>query len=328
MDVQRLRIVTIVGPVAFLLGLEALSLFVLTPVTAGDSALRLVLLFAILLAAVIPFSLWVFGTIDQQQRDLVESRDRLQAWSRELEEKVAERTAEIERQSRELTIRVLEAQEEERKRIARELHDDTAQSLSTLLINLDLLEQSVPQETPGAAEAFDRLRGLAKRTLNEVRAMSHDLRPTILDDFGLVAALNWYAAEYSRTFGLKVKVDADDGGTQRLSPEGETLLFRIAQEALTNSARHAAATWTRVSLSFPDHSARLTVQDNGKGFDPAIVARATRGSGLGLYGMKERADLLHARLTIDSAPGEGTTVMVDAPLEVYGDKGEGSSHVE
>jgi two-component system sensor histidine kinase UhpB len=319
--------VTIVGPIVFLIGLEALSLFVFSPASGLESAPRLVVLFAILLAAVIPFSVWVFRTIERQQRNLVERNRELAAWSHELEVKVAERTAAIEQQSKELTTRVLEAQEEERKRIARELHDDTAQSLSALMINLDLVQGLIPDPSPTATEAFERMRALAKRTLDDVRSMSHDLRPTILDDFGLVAALNWYADEYARTFGVKVWVDAEDGGAQRLSSVEETLLFRIAQEALTNSARHAGANWTRVSLAFPDHSARLTVQDDGRGFDPAIVARATRGSGLGLHGMKERADLLHARLTIDTSPGQGTTVTVDVPLS-SGVQGEGSDDVE
>jgi two-component system, NarL family, sensor histidine kinase UhpB len=326
-NVRRLRIVTIVGPIVFLLGLEAFSLFVLSPSHGSESGPRLAVLFAILLAAVIPFSVWVFRTIERQQRDLVERNRELAAWSRELAEKVAERTAAIEQHSKVLTTRVLEAQEEERKRIARELHDDTAQSLSTLMINLDLMQALITDPSPLVVEAFERVRALAKRTLNEVRSMSHDLRPTILDDFGLVAALNWYADEYSRTFGLKVRVDAEEGGAQRLSSAEETLLFRIAQEALTNSARHSGATWTRVSLAFPDHAARLTVQDDGRGFDPAIVARATRGSGLGLHGMKERADLLHAQLTITSSPSEGTTVTVEAPLGGDG-QGEGPDYAE
>jgi signal transduction histidine kinase len=241
------------------------------------------------------------------------SRDRLQVWSEELEEKVAERTREIERYSKELTTRVLQAQEEERKRLARELHDDTAQSLSTLLINMDLLEPFIPEDGQLLRTGLDRLRSLTKRTLDNVRALSHDLRPTILDDFGLVAALRWYVDEYEQTFGVPVEVEVDKP-PERLAPEVELALFRIAQEALTNSGKYAEASSVRLALSFPDSSARLVVEDDGRGFDPEKVIGPTKQGGLGLYGMRERADLLGATLTIHSTPGAGTHVMVDVPL--------------
>jgi signal transduction histidine kinase len=242
------------------------------------------------------------------------ARDRLQLWTEELEAKVAERTREIQRHSQELTTRVLQAQEEERKRIARELHDETAQSLSTLLITLDLLESVVPQDNDGLRAGFERIRGLAKRTLDETRALSHALRPTILDDFGLVAALRWFADEFRQTFGTPVEVRIDTAPDARLAPELELGLFRIAQEALTNSGKYAQADSTRLQLSFPDGTAQLVVKDNGRGFDPDRLAGPTRQGGLGLYGMRERAALLGATLEIDSAPGQGTRVRVRAPL--------------
>jgi signal transduction histidine kinase len=246
------------------------------------------------------------------------ARDRLQLWNEELEVKVVERTRQIERYSKELTTRVLQAQEEERKRIARELHDETAQSLSTLLINLDLLEPSVPTDgnrVPSERRSgFARVRELTKRTLDNVRALSHDLRPTILDDFGLVAALHWFADEFKQTFGMPVDVEIDGEPPGRLAPEVELALFRIAQEALTNTGKYAEASRTRLSLSFPDGTAQLVVEDNGKGFDPEHLAGPTRQGGLGLYGMQERADLLGATFALDSAPGEGTRVTVIAPI--------------
>jgi PAS domain S-box-containing protein len=241
------------------------------------------------------------------------SRDRLQAWSEELEVKVAERTREIERYSKELTTRVLHAQEEERKRLARELHDDTAQSLSTLLINLDLLEPFVPAEGDLLRGGLDRIRDLTKRTLDSVRALSHDLRPTILDDFGLIAALRWYADEYEDTFGLHVDLDIETP-PEPLTPDVELALFRIAQEALTNSGKHADATGARLSLAFPHSCAVLTIQDNGKGFDSRAVSGPTKHGGLGLYGMQERAALLGATLNLDTMPGKGTCVTVSVPL--------------
>jgi PAS domain S-box-containing protein len=250
-----------------------------------------------------------------------DSRDRLQVWNQELEGKVAERTQEIQRYSKEMTTRVLNAQEEERKRIARELHDDTAQSLSTLMINLDLLEPSIPADNVKLRQGFDRVRAIAQRTLDAVRALSHDLRPTILDDFGLAAALYWFAEEYTKTFGVPVEVDVEDMPEEGLSPELELTLFRVAQEALTNSGKYAGASEARVSLAFPESQARLVVSDDGRGFNPETVASPTRHGGLGLYGMRERVELIGGQLAIQSAPGEGTRVEVDAPVSGTGHTG-------
>jgi signal transduction histidine kinase len=178
---------------------------------------------------------------------------------------------------------------------------------------MDLLEPFIPEDGQLLRTGLDRLRSLTKRTLDNVRALSHDLRPTILDDFGLVAALRWYVDEYEQTFGVPVEVEVDKP-PERLAPEVELALFRIAQEALTNSGKYAEASSVRLALSFPDSSARLVVEDDGRGFDPEKVIGPTKQGGLGLYGMRERADLLGATLTIHSTPGAGTHVMVDVPL--------------
>jgi PAS domain S-box-containing protein len=243
------------------------------------------------------------------------SADQLQQWNEELEAKVANRTRQVEQYSKDMTLRILAAQEEERRRIARELHDETAQSLSTLLINLDLLELQLPQNDLQLQVGFDRLRGLAKRTLDETRALSHDLRPTILDDVGLVAAIHWYADEFMKTFAVRVDVDAEAPSEKRLPPQIEVALFRIAQEALTNIGKYAGAKSVFVGLTFPDSSAELVVRDDGVGFDLDNVPGPTREGGLGLYGMRERAELLGGSLTIDTAPGRGTTITVVAPTE-------------
>jgi signal transduction histidine kinase len=173
----------------------------------------------------------------------------------------------------------------------------------------------VPADDRLLQAGFERVRTLARRTLDETRALSHDLRPTILDDVGLVAALYWFADEYMRTFGVPVEVEAEQPPTERLSAEMELALFRIAQEALTNSGKYAEAGRARVALSFPDGVAKLVVEDDGKGFQMDQLTGPTRQGGLGLYGMKERAALLGGTLTIDTIPGEGTKVTVVAPIE-------------
>jgi signal transduction histidine kinase len=260
------------------------------------------------------------GLYDEVRR----ARDRLQLWNEELEAKVVERTKEIERYSKELTTRVLQAQEEERKRIARELHDETAQSLSTLLITLDLLEATIPENAPALQAGLDRARALARRTLDETRALSHDLRPTILDDVGLVAAIRWFAEEFTRTYDVPVLIEAEEprqglypgapSGTPRLSPEMEIALFRIAQEALTNAGKYAEASRVRLALWFDCDRVKLEIADNGKGFDLQSLSGPSRDGGLGLYGMRERVALLGGELQIETAPGSGTRIKAAAPV--------------
>jgi PAS domain S-box-containing protein len=223
----------------------------------------------------------------------------------------------------ELATRVLQAQEEERKRIARELHDETAQSLSMLLTNLDLLEPHIPLDNEPLRSGFTRVGALAKRTLDETRALSHDLRPTILDDAGLVAALQWIAVEHERVYGNFVRIHAEMRHAQRLPSDVEVALFRIAQEALTNSGKYAHAKRVNVTLTFPGNSARLVVKDNGDGFDPDRISGPTRKGRLGLYGMRERAALLGGTISVQSAPGKGTEVRVELPFPHNGDLPEG-----
>jgi PAS domain S-box-containing protein len=214
---------------------------------------------------------------------------------------------------KELAARVLQAQEDERRRIARELHDETAQTLSILLTNLDLLHRHIEGEDEDMAAGFRRIEALARRALDETRALSHDLRPTILDDAGLCAALEWIAAEHEREFGARVAVRAPSDLDGKLSSEVEVALFRIAQEALTNSGKHANAKRVRVTLSLRRNGVELLVKDNGRGFDPECTAEPTREGGLGIYGMAERAALLGGSLEIQSTPETGTTLRVRMP---------------
>ncbi len=218
------------------------------------------------------------------------------------------------RHSKELATRVLQAQEEERKRIARELHDETAQSLSMLLTNLDLLEPHIPPENGALRSGFERVGALAKRTLDSARALSHDLRPTILDDAGLAAALEWLSAEFEQENDCPVRIDALWEEPNGRYPELEMALFRIAQEALTNCGKHAKASLVRLRLRRQRDSVELTVRDDGRGFDPAVVPGPTREGRLGLYGMQERAVLLGGTLEVVTAPEMGTEIRVRLPL--------------
>lgn len=211
---------------------------------------------------------------------------------------------------------ILHAQEEERKRIARELHDETSQVLTSLLISLALLEESVSDAT--ARERVGETRALAHQTLRAVRNISLDLRPSALDDLGLLPALRWYVKQYQQKCGVEVELAAS-GLKERLPSEIETALYRIIQESLTNTARHAQARHVWVTLTEDGLLLRATVRDDGRGFDAAtILKKPWQDRGLGLAGMQERAALLGGAVEIDSEPGAGALITVTIPLRQPG----------
>lgn len=205
-----------------------------------------------------------------------------------------------------LSRRLLELQEAERRHIARELHDEIGQALTALKINLQALQRWEEPDTV-ASRLLDSV-NIVDRTLRQVRNLSLDLRPSMLDDFGLCAALRWYADQQAQRAGLQVHFVAPtlDG---RLEPTLETACFRVAQEALTNIVRHARAQRVRVELAEENGFLHLTVRDDGVGFDLlAVHKQLASGTSLGLLGMKERALLMGGRVELKSAPGQGTEV--------------------
>ncbi len=207
---------------------------------------------------------------------------------------------------------ILHAQEEERKRIARELHDETSQALTTLLISLALVEESVSD--PAGRERIRETRTLAHQTLRAVRNMSLDLRPSALDDLGLLPALRWYIKEYQQKCGIEAELTVS-GLKERLPSEAETALYRMIQESLTNTAKHARANHVWVTLTEDGLLLRATIRDDGQGFDAAgMMRRHWQDRGLGLAGMQERAALLDGSVEIESEPGAGALITVTIPL--------------
>jgi signal transduction histidine kinase len=211
-----------------------------------------------------------------------------------------------ERVSRDAVGRVVDAQERERTRLARELHDQTGQALTSILLGLKELDGVV--ETPQGKASVASLRELVVSTLRDVRGLAVELRPAALDDFGLTAALERLADTFRERAGVEVAVETRLGDA-RLDPSLETTLYRIVQEALTNVLKHAEARRVSISLVRKDAAISAVVEDDGRGFDPA----ATRREALGLAGMRERVGLLGGRITIESAPGAGTTLAVEVP---------------
>jgi len=210
-----------------------------------------------------------------------------------------------ERVQRDALRRVVEAQELERRRLARELHDETGQALTSILLGLKSVEdaQSASQRDDAAAE----LRQLVVSTLQDVRRLAVELRPKALDDFGLLAALERLAQTFTEQIGIETDVEANLG-EERLSPEIETALYRLVQEALTNVVKHSRAGRVSISLVRKAHSVSAVIEDDGVGF------AAPSGEGLGLIGMRERVGLLDGRFEVESRAGHGTTIVAEVPL--------------
>ncbi len=211
-----------------------------------------------------------------------------------------------------LLAKVISAQEEERKRIARELHDETGQALTSLMVGLRFLEDSA---TTAAGEKIAELRALAAQTLDEVHHLATELRPSLLDDLGLGAAIQRYIEEYSDKMNISVDSHISGLSGQRLPPEIEVAVYRITQEALTNIAKYADATNVSVVLRYRNSSLVAVIEDNGKGFDVRNVMASEDSKKLGLFGMYERASLIGGKLTIESKPASGTTIFLEVHLK-------------
>ena len=207
-----------------------------------------------------------------------------------------------------LIRKLLSAQEDERKRVARELHDETAQQLAALSIGLE----TAALANPGVS--LTHLRELAASALGEVHRLILDLRPAVLDDLGLRSALEWCADRTLRAKGVTVRCEYS-GLEGRLPWELETAVFRAAQEALNNIARHSKAETVLLQLQIHDGRLQLDVEDDGQGFELAsIPPPGVNTRGLGLMGMRERVEVLGGTLTIDSTSGQGTHLRLEVPL--------------
>jgi signal transduction histidine kinase len=207
-----------------------------------------------------------------------------------------------ERVGREAVRALLEGQELERKRLARELHDETGQALASILLGLKALEQQV------GTEPVLMIRELVGSALDDVRRLTVELRPPVLDDFGLGPALERLASVVTGRSGLAVQLNVAPQ-LRSLSAEHETALYRIVQEALTNVVKHAQATSVSIVVASGESSVRVVIEDDGAGFDPEKV----REGALGLVGMRERVLLLNGRFEVDSTAGAGTALLVELP---------------
>ena len=225
-------------------------------------------------------------------RDLRDSTEQLQALSR----------------------RLVDVQESERRQFSRELHDRVGQNLTALSINLDILKTQLSNNGNEALRSrLDDAGSLLEATSDAIENVMSELRPPMLDDYGLLPALQWYANEFSVRTGIRVRVDGDDE-MKRMSQASEIALFRIAQEALNNVAKHAHAGQVRISLERLETEFTLSVSDDGAGIDVAPASVARRRPGLGMVTMRERTQAVGGRFEAGTAPGGGTRIMVRIPF--------------
>jgi PAS domain S-box-containing protein len=227
---------------------------------------------------------------------------------RRAEEEIRNHTEQLQALSR----RLVDAQERERKQLARELHDRVGQSMAALKINLEIFKEQLA----GCESAVDAMRlddslQLIEQTVDTIANLTSDLRPPMLDDYGLVAALRWYASLFERRTGIEVSVLPAAESAPRLSAEAEAAFFRIAQEAMTNVAKHAHARHLRITLRQGGSSVILRIADDGCGFDVAQTQKRRNRASWGMITMRERAQAVGAQLTVEAAPGQGTTVSVE-----------------
>jgi signal transduction histidine kinase len=213
------------------------------------------------------------------------------------------------RELQDLSAKLITAQEEERRSVARELHDEVGQVLTAIKVELAVAQRTM--EARGHdAQVLEDARSITEGALTTVRDLSHFLHPAVLDDLGLPATVDWYLRGFSRRHGISA--DLKSAGTiQRLAPELEASSYRIIQEALTNIAKHSGATACEVSIQQSDGLLTIAVQDNGAGFP--VTPQDSASSGLGLIGIRERASHLGGTVRIETAPGRGTRITVELP---------------
>jgi signal transduction histidine kinase len=245
--------------------------------------------------------------------------ERVEGANTQLEARVEDRTKDLndalaqlrerEEARAQLLGKVISAQEDERKRIARELHDETSQSLAVLAMGLEAAQDAL---RTGRTPRLDEVKAVAVRTLEDVHRLILDLRPSVLDDLGLLSAIRWYAERHLETRGISVRCEFGD--LRRLPPEMETALFRVCQEAMSNVARHAQATAVLVQVGEEGGEIRIDIEDDGRGFDPDDAARREERRPWGLMGIRERAEILRGTARVDSAPGQGTRVALRVPI--------------
>ena len=219
----------------------------------------------------------------------------------------------LQQQLRRLSRQILTAQEDERKKISRELHDVIAQTLTGINVRLTALKKEAAVNTKGLDRNITRTQRLVQRSVNIVHRFARELRPAVLDDLGLIPALHSFIKSFAAQTGVHTRLTAS-AGVEQLDTARRTVLYRVAQEALTNVSRHARASHAQVNIQKLDGAICMKIIDNGKGFRVEGLSHDKSNKRLGLLGMRERVEMVNGRFAIESAPGNGATIQAQIPL--------------
>ncbi len=253
-----------------------------------------------------------FGRGDFERTIRIKSDDEIKTLADSFNQ-MAKRLMEKMRLERKYLAQIIETQENERKRISRELHDEIGQALTAIKFDLELMDKDLPATFPAVRERLGEAKSLSNQTLAAMRQLSMDLRPTMLDDVGLIPTLRWYIQNFSNRLDISSNFQAI-GLEEKLPPQIETAFYRIIQEALNNVAKHADATRVEISLERRDSIISVSVMDNGRGFDLDKVLRTESPErGFGILGMHERVSHLGGKINIQSKPDFGTYIYIEVP---------------
>jgi len=226
--------------------------------------------------------------------------------------KLLEQSQLMQEQLRNLSRQLLQAQEEERRQISRELHDEIAQTLTGINVHLANLKNESMVKTRGLEKKISRTQQLVEKSVNIVHRFARDLRPTVLDDLGLIPALHSFLKDFTKRTGINIRFTAF-AGVEQLNSARRLVLYRVAQSALANIAQHARASRVRINIRKLKSGVLMEIKDNGKGFEVERVLFAKRHKRLGLLGMRERVEMVGGSFSVDSAPGKGTIIHAQIP---------------
>ena len=252
----------------------------------------------------------------QLKREIVQRKSAQEALRRSEQHsrQLLEQSRHMQEQLRLLSRQLLSAQEDERKKISRELHDVIAQTLTSINVRLATLKKEATLSTKNLERNIARTQQLVEQSVNIVHRFARELRPTVLDDLGLIPALHTFMKNFREETGIRISLLAF-AAVEQVNGDKRTVLYRVAQEALTNIARHAQASRAEVRIEKLDGAVCMKIKDNGKGFQAERLLHAKKNKRLGLLGMRERVDMVKGKFTIQSAPGKGTTILAEIPLD-------------
>jgi PAS domain S-box-containing protein len=246
--------------------------------------------------------------------------------SEEQQRRLLEESRQMQEQLRHLSHRVLQAQEEERKRISRDLHDQVAQALVGINVHLAALTQDTSINSTDLKGKIARTQRLVEKSVNVVHRFARELRPTLLDDLGLIPALHSFMKDFRKRTGIHMRFTTfTTAKISELDSAKATVLYRVAQEALANVARHAQASHVQITIKKLPQAIEMEVADDGKGFEVEQVMTLKRHSRLGVVGMRERLQMVGGHYSLNSAPGKGTTIRARIPLRIGGARGGGGA---